>query len=174
MAIIGRRYSEKCFNFLDKFTLRLHSLARPHLGPSVIMEQCPPERSYQLPEPDMQRQQKDSPSLSSFKFWTSEPHFSHVLHLYILAGLKLVPFLRYCLWKRKRKKKKQGWTFFRMGLWGRRLQETQANPRGDPALFIWHFLKNKLWLKKSLHCKALFPSSLQLNDIGFSQAIIRF
>lgn len=167
MAITGRRYSEKCFNFLDKFTLGLHSLARPHLGPSVIMEQCPPKRSYQLPEPDMQGQQEDSPSLSSFKFGTSEPHFSQVLHLDILAGLKLVPFWRYCLWKRG-KKKKQGWTFFRMGLWGRRLQETQANTGGDTAPFIWYFLKNKSWLKKSLQCEALFPSSLQLNHSCFS------
>lgn len=115
MAIIRRRYSEKCFNFLDKFTLRLHSLACPHLGPSVTMEQCPPERSYQLPEPDMQRQQEDSPSLSSFKFWTSELHFSQVLQLDILAGLKLVSFLRYCLWKRGEKKSKPepflGWAF---------------------------------------------------------------
>lgn len=141
------------------------TLTRPHLGPSVTMERCPRERGYQLLESDMQPQQEDSPSLSKFQilnFWTSFFPGAASGHL---AGLKLVPFLRYCLWKRGGKKKKTGWIFFRMGLWRRRLKETQANIGRGTVPFICHFFKKtNQGLKSPFGMNCLFPSYLQLNN----------
>ena len=122
------------------------------------------KRGYQLLEPDMQPQQEDSPSLSKFQilnFWTSFFPGAASGHL---AGLKLGPFLRYCLWKKGGEKKKD-WIFFRMGLWRKRLKETQANIGRGTVPFICHFFKKThRGLKSPFGMNCLFPSYLQQNN----------